>query len=61
MWLSKIESVINIKDMKIPVVTLSIKRTAIHCIREVRHHIIPLFIVSQTMIQNRGVPIAISG
>jgi hypothetical protein len=42
----------QIKDMKAPVVTLSIKRTSIHCIREVRHRIIPLFVVSQIMIQD---------
>jgi hypothetical protein len=51
----------QIKDTEIPVVTLSIKRTAIQCIREVRNGIKPLFIINQLMIQDRGVPIAITG
>ena len=51
----------QVKHMDVAIVSFGIKRTSIKGIRKIGHCIIPLLVVNQVMVQNRGVPITVAG
>ena len=41
----------QVEDMNVSVVTFSIEWAAMKCFREIRHSVVPLFIINQVMVE----------